>query len=61
MAKAEVLIADYVTAGFSKIHLDASMSCADDPIPLDPHVVAERAARLCQVAERVATPEQNNS
>ncbi|NCG52881.1 tagatose-bisphosphate aldolase subunit GatZ [Serratia fonticola] len=58
MAKAEVLIADYVIAGFSKIHLDASMSCADDPTPLDPHVVAERAARLCQVAERVATPEQ---
>lgn len=58
MAKAEVLIARYVEAGFSKIHLDASMSCADDPVPLDPWTVATRAARLCQVAERVATPQQ---
>lgn len=58
MAKAEVLIADYVKAGFSKIHLDASMSCADDPIPLAPFTVASRAARLCAVAERVATGQQ---
>lgn len=58
MIKAEVLIARYVEAGFSKIHLDASMSCADDPVPLDPFVVATRAARLCKVAERVATPLQ---
>ena len=34
------------------------MSCADDPVPLDPLIVAQRAARLCQVAERVATPKQ---
>jgi D-tagatose-1,6-bisphosphate aldolase subunit GatZ/KbaZ len=33
------------------------MSCADDPVPLDP-VVAERAARLCQAAEETATDEQ---
>lgn len=58
MQKAETLIAAYVSAGFSKIHLDASMSCADDPTPLPPAVVAERAARLCRVAERVATPAQ---
>ncbi|MFU2314468.1 tagatose-bisphosphate aldolase subunit GatZ [Rahnella sp. PCH160] len=58
MCKAEVLIAQYVEAGFNKIHLDASMSCAGDPVPLDPVVVAQRAARLCQVAERVATPQQ---
>ncbi|AYM92228.1 tagatose-bisphosphate aldolase subunit GatZ [Serratia sp. 3ACOL1] len=58
MEKAERLIADYVQAGFSKIHLDASMSCADDPVPLPPTVVAERAARLCAVAEAAATPEQ---
>ncbi|WP_413528005.1 tagatose-bisphosphate aldolase subunit GatZ [Rahnella inusitata] len=61
MSKAEVLIARYVEAGFSKIHLDASMSCADDPVPLDPYVVAQRAARLCQVAEKIATPEQKLS
>ena len=31
LAKSEQLIADYVAAGFRKIHLDCSMSCADDP------------------------------
>ncbi|MDF1892867.1 tagatose-bisphosphate aldolase subunit GatZ [Rahnella contaminans] len=61
MSKAEVLIAQYVEAGFSKIHLDASMSCKDDPVPLDPFVVAQRAARLCQVAESVATTLQKCS
>ncbi|SDG38768.1 MULTISPECIES: D-tagatose-bisphosphate aldolase, class II, non-catalytic subunit [unclassified Duganella] len=52
MAKAEVLIDQYVRAGFRKIHLDCSMSCAGDPVPLPDAVVAERAARLCVVAER---------
>jgi D-tagatose-1,6-bisphosphate aldolase subunit GatZ/KbaZ len=52
MAKAEVLIDQYVTAGFRKIHLDCSMSCAGDPVPLPDGVVADRAARLCAVAER---------
>lgn len=52
MAKAEVLIDQYVTAGFRKIHLDCSMSCAGDPVPLSDDVVAGRAARLCAVAER---------
>ncbi len=52
MAKAEVLIEQYVTAGFRKIHLDCSMSCAGDPVPLRDEVVAARAARLCAVAER---------
>ncbi|CAM7529375.1 tagatose-bisphosphate aldolase subunit GatZ [Citrobacter sedlakii] len=58
MEKSVVLIQAYVAAGFSKIHLDASMSCADDPTPLDPMVVAERAAVLCQAAEATATEEQ---
>ncbi|POP44079.1 tagatose-bisphosphate aldolase [Superficieibacter electus] len=58
MEKSLELIRAYVAAGFSKIHLDASMSCADDPVPLDPVVVAERAARLCLVAEQTATAEQ---
>lgn len=35
MEKSIDLIKAYVAAGFSKIHLDASMSCADDPVPLD--------------------------
>ncbi len=51
MVKSEQLIADYVAAGFRKIHLDCSMSCADDPTPLNDAVVAARAARLCVVAE----------
>lgn len=54
MGKAEVLIHDYVKAGFVKIHLDCSMRLADDPEgPLDVEVSAERAARLAQVAEQV--------
>ncbi len=51
MTKAEVLIDQYVTAGFRKIHLDCSMACADDPAPLPDALVTERAARLCAVAE----------
>jgi D-tagatose-1,6-bisphosphate aldolase subunit GatZ/KbaZ len=52
MAKSETLIDDYVTAGFRKIHLDCSMSCADDPQVLPDSEVAARAARLAAVAER---------
>lgn len=59
MEKSVELIKAYVAAGFSKIHLDASMSCADDPTPLDPMVVAKRAALLCRAAEATATDEQN--
>jgi len=52
MQKAEDLVDAYVTAGFQKIHLDASMHCADDsPILLDT-TIAERAARLCLRAEQ---------
>lgn len=51
MARAEVLIEQYVLAGFRKIHLDCSMACAGDPVPLPDAIVASRAARLCLVAE----------
>ncbi len=51
MAKSDVLIEQYVSAGFRKIHLDCSMSCKDDSVPLPDEVVASRAARLCAVAE----------
>ncbi len=51
MQKSEVLIAEYVAAGFRKIHLDCSMSCKGDPVPLGDSATAERAARLCAVAE----------
>ncbi|TWI67277.1 D-tagatose-1,6-bisphosphate aldolase subunit GatZ/KbaZ [Pseudoduganella lurida] len=52
MDKADVLIEQYVAAGFRKIHLDCSMACGGDPVPLAEDVVAARAARLCAVAER---------
>ncbi|MGE4288711.1 MAG: D-tagatose-bisphosphate aldolase, class II, non-catalytic subunit [Salinivirgaceae bacterium] len=55
MRKSKVLIAEYVKAGFQKIHLDTSMFCADDigdrNKPLSDDVVAARAAVLCKVAE----------
>ncbi len=54
MEKARTLITCYVAAGFKKIHLDTSMSCADDPVCLPDEVVATRAADLCAVAEQTA-------
>ncbi|EGQ8175638.1 TPA: tagatose-bisphosphate aldolase subunit KbaZ [Vibrio vulnificus] len=54
MTNAEALISAYVAAGFKKIHLDCSMSCADDPTPLSDEIVAARAARLAKVAEQTA-------
>ncbi len=51
MAKAGDLVEAYVAAGFHKIHLDASMACADDPADLPGEVVARRAAALCLRAE----------
>lgn len=54
MREAERLVAAYVRAGFTKIHLDCSFSCAGDPAPLSDEVVADRAARLVAVAEETA-------
>lgn len=54
MANARELIAAYVAAGFHKIHLDCSMSCADDPTPLPDETVAARSAELARIAERTA-------
>ena len=51
LAKAQTMVRAYAEAGFTKIHLDASMACAGDPEPLPPEVIAGRAARLAQVAE----------
>ena len=57
MQKSEVMIRDFVQAGFTKIHLDCSMRLADDPQgALDVEVIASRAARLAKVAERALTP-----
>jgi D-tagatose-1,6-bisphosphate aldolase subunit GatZ/KbaZ len=55
MRHAEVLVAAYVAAGFTKIHLDCSFSCADDPNPVTDDLAADRAARLMRVAEDTAT------
>ena len=52
MQKSEVLVAEYVTAGFRKIHLDCSMACVDDPTALGDERIAERTALLCAQAER---------
>lgn len=55
MKKACVLIEEYVRAGFTKIHLDASMHLADDGDKnkaLDPKIIAERSAILCKAAEK---------
>jgi D-tagatose-1,6-bisphosphate aldolase subunit GatZ/KbaZ len=54
MDRAEVLVTEYVRAGFTKIHLDCSMACAGDPIPLPGPVVAQRAARLARSADKAA-------
>ncbi|TRW80431.1 D-tagatose-bisphosphate aldolase, class II, non-catalytic subunit [Mycolicibacterium sp. 018/SC-01/001] len=54
MGRAETLIAEYVAAGYRKIHLDCSMRCADDPAVLSDEVVAERSARLLAIAEEAA-------
>lgn len=54
MTKAEDMIAAYVAAGFTKIHLDCSEPCGGEPGPLDDATVAARAARLARVAEASA-------
>lgn len=51
MEKAQAMVAAYAAAGFTKIHLDASMSCADDPSPLPTETIAARAAALAATAE----------
>jgi D-tagatose-1,6-bisphosphate aldolase subunit GatZ/KbaZ len=55
MAKACEMVRQYILAGFTKIHLDASMHCADDPgnrgKPLADEIVSARQAELCQAAE----------
>lgn len=53
MEKARELVKLYVEAGFTKIHLDASMACGGEPNPSFSQI-AERAADLCAVAEAYA-------
>lgn len=56
MGAARTMVEAYVGAGFTKIHLDASMACGDDDKALPAEVVATRAAELCKAAETVADP-----
>ena len=49
---AQELVRACVLAGYHKIHLDASMACADDPASgPDQPTIAQRAAILCSAAE----------
>jgi D-tagatose-1,6-bisphosphate aldolase subunit GatZ/KbaZ len=62
MEKACELIHQYVKAGYTKIHLDTSMRCDGDPghpgEPLDVTIVADRAAKLCKIAENAGSEPQ---
>lgn len=53
MAKSCELIRQYVSAGFTKIHIDTSMKVAsDDPLTrLSDEIIASRGAKLAEVAE----------
>jgi D-tagatose-1,6-bisphosphate aldolase subunit GatZ/KbaZ len=56
MDRAAGTVREYVRAGYRKIHLDASMPCADDtPGPLADTVAAARTAELAVAAEAAAT------
>ncbi len=54
MAKAETLVADYVRAGFTKIHLDCSEGCQGEPAQVSDATSATRAARLAEICEATA-------
>jgi D-tagatose-1,6-bisphosphate aldolase subunit GatZ/KbaZ len=55
MPKALAMVQAYVRAGFTKIHLDASMKLADDaPGILPVEMIAHRAAQLAKTAEEAA-------
>jgi D-tagatose-1,6-bisphosphate aldolase subunit GatZ/KbaZ len=51
MQHATTMVSAYAKASFSKIHLDASMSCLGDPTTLSDEEVANRSAELCAAAE----------
>jgi D-tagatose-1,6-bisphosphate aldolase subunit GatZ/KbaZ len=59
MEKACELVRSCVRAGYQKVHLDPSMSCADDHMAggkagVDERTIAARAAILCEAAEKAA-------
>jgi len=65
MAKARGLVRECVRAGYSKIHLDASMHLVGDPVErhksLADEIVSARAADLCSAAEEAHREMQQGS
>ena len=65
MENSHELIRQYVSAGYQKIHLDASMFLSDDEgdrtKPLADEIVARRAAALCSTAEKTWKALENGS
>lgn len=61
--KAAQMVALYVTAGFTKIHLDTSMRCVDDPEYLDDATFAMREAlpALACIEEELFASEQRSN
>jgi len=57
LAKAEVMIGEFVRAGFCKIHVDTSMGCLGEPVALSDEQTAERAVRLVKAAEAARGPD----
>lgn len=59
MAIAKDLVRAYVQSGFTKIHLDCSMPCADDEdLPIE--LAAHRSAELAEVAEIASGDDSTN-
>ena len=54
MAKAEILVKDYVAAGFRKIHLDCSEGCQGEAAAVGDAKAARRAAQLAKICEGAA-------
>ena len=56
LPRAAEMVRQYVRAGYAKVHLDASMACADDPLgPLAETVAAARTADLAAAAEAASS------
>ncbi len=53
MGKAEDMVVAYAAAGFTKLHLDASMGCEGEPAALPDAVIAARVVRLAARSEAV--------
>jgi D-tagatose 6-phosphate 4-epimerase len=51
MAEARTMVAAFVKAGLTKVHLDTSMGCAGESVALPDAKTAERAADLAAAAE----------